>query len=146
VKPQSYLPVGKQVAIPPSMTKFDSFHMRMEVCGVVRRLPMDLNRQLTTVLSALGIYEDIFETLQPQHIGKPLPACGKRTCRGDSDCSGNHGLLSVVHKRITCWMRASVLPNHRTVSARVTCVATTASVCCSRYGPEFALLSRRVCV
>lgn len=47
----------------PSMVKFSSLDRHLEICQIARSFQCHLNRQTITILSGLGIPDDVFETL-----------------------------------------------------------------------------------
>lgn len=49
------------VALRPSMQKFESKHRVLEIVGFSKRLPAYLNRQVITVLSTMGVPDEVFE-------------------------------------------------------------------------------------
>lgn len=53
-----------EIALRPSMKKFGCKHRILEICGVARRLPMFLNRQIITLLSGMGVPDEPFEEMQ----------------------------------------------------------------------------------
>jgi RNA-dependent RNA polymerase len=62
---------GSQLRARPSMHKFDvptASTVRIEVCSVAKRLPAFLNRQLITLLSTLGVADEVFDELQARQM------------------------------------------------------------------------------
>lgn len=53
-----------EVILRESMKKFDSSHKTLEIVGYSKRLPLFLNRQIITLLSSLGVPDEVFEKLQ----------------------------------------------------------------------------------
>lgn len=61
---------GKRLSLRPSMNKFESKHNTIEVCGWTRFQPGFLNRQIITLLSALGVSDGIFWNMQNSMVSK----------------------------------------------------------------------------
>ncbi|XP_065181137.1 uncharacterized protein LOC135811819 [Sycon ciliatum] len=64
------LPRHLKLRLRPSMRKFESSHLQLEVIQVARRFPGHLNREIILLLSTLGIKDDVFIGLQRGMIGK----------------------------------------------------------------------------
>ncbi|KAJ3695634.1 hypothetical protein LUZ60_001011 [Juncus effusus] len=60
---------GKRMFLRPSMNKFDSSHMTLEVISWTRFQPGFLNRQIITLLSALGVPDQVFADMQDLMVG-----------------------------------------------------------------------------
>ncbi|CAM8892547.1 unnamed protein product [Rhodiola kirilowii] len=61
---------GIRLSLRTSMVKFISRHTTLEVCSWTRFQPGFLNRQIVTLLSALGVTDDIFWKMQETMISK----------------------------------------------------------------------------
>lgn len=61
---------GVRLYLRPSMKKFDSNHTILEICSWARFQPGFLNRQIITLLSALGVEDNIFWKMQESMIWK----------------------------------------------------------------------------
>uniref|UniRef100_A0A7N0V2Y6 RNA-dependent RNA polymerase n=1 Tax=Kalanchoe fedtschenkoi TaxID=63787 RepID=A0A7N0V2Y6_KALFE len=61
---------GVRMKLRTSMVKFLSRHTALEVCSWTRFQPGFLNRQIVTLLSALGVVDDIFWDMQETMISK----------------------------------------------------------------------------
>ncbi|KAL9659318.1 hypothetical protein QQ045_024123 [Rhodiola kirilowii] len=61
---------GIRMSLRTSMDKFISRHTTLEVCSWTRFQPGFLNRQIVTLLSALGVTDDIFWKMQETMISK----------------------------------------------------------------------------
>ncbi|KAL5975839.1 RNA-dependent RNA polymerase [Asimina triloba] len=61
---------GFRLSLRPSMNKFKSSHTMLEVVSWPRFQPAFLNRQIVTLLSALGVPDDVFSKLQDAMVGK----------------------------------------------------------------------------
>ena len=57
-----------KLSLRPSMRKFSSEHIGLEVLGWAQFLPCYLNRQIISLLSTLGIPDHVFETLQERVV------------------------------------------------------------------------------
>ncbi|KAK7351391.1 hypothetical protein VNO77_10806 [Canavalia gladiata] len=55
---------GFRLSLRPSMNKFQSTHTTLEICAWTRFQPGFLNRQIITLLSALGVPDEIFWKMQ----------------------------------------------------------------------------------
>lgn len=53
-----------EVILRASMKKFECNHKALEIVGYSKRLPLFLNRQIITLLSGLGVPDEVFERLQ----------------------------------------------------------------------------------
>lgn len=53
-----------EVILRGSMKKFECNHNTLEIVGYSKRLPLFLNRQIITLLSGLGVPDEVFEKLQ----------------------------------------------------------------------------------
>lgn len=53
-----------EVILRGSMKKFESNHKALEIVGYSKRLPLFLNRQIISILSGLGVRDEVFEALQ----------------------------------------------------------------------------------
>ncbi|KAJ3189533.1 hypothetical protein HK101_008933 [Irineochytrium annulatum] len=64
VAPKGCLPRSKHLALRPSMIKFEgnAAHNNLEVLSVSKPIKCYMNRQLITLLSALGVKDHVFET------------------------------------------------------------------------------------
>ncbi|KAK9721562.1 hypothetical protein K7432_003305 [Basidiobolus ranarum] len=62
---------GDQIQIRPSQIKFESHHNILEIVKVSTYIPCYLNRQIITLLSSLGVPDQVFLNLQ-QHMIKQL--------------------------------------------------------------------------
>lgn len=58
----------QQAHIRPSMEKFESDHKTLEIVSYTHSLPLHLNRQAITLLSAAGVPDDVFIALQENHL------------------------------------------------------------------------------
>ncbi|KAI8803614.1 RNA dependent RNA polymerase-domain-containing protein [Cladochytrium replicatum] len=67
-------PADQAVCFRDSMMKFDSNYEKLEVLNYSRDLPLYLNRQLVTILTALGVPADVFMELQRLHLDNLLKA------------------------------------------------------------------------
>jgi RNA-dependent RNA polymerase len=56
------------IALRPSMIKFQSEHRKLEICSTSKKIPTFLNRQLITLLSTLGIRDEIFVEMAKDSI------------------------------------------------------------------------------
>ncbi|KAI9027116.1 RNA dependent RNA polymerase-domain-containing protein [Phycomyces nitens] len=54
---------GRKVKMRPSQIKFDSDHLVLEVIRFSTSIPAYLNKQIITILSALGVKDEVFMTL-----------------------------------------------------------------------------------
>lgn len=67
---EAFAKVGKrangqvEVILRGSMKKFECNHKALEIVGYSKRLPLFLNRQIITLLSGLGVPDEVFEELQ----------------------------------------------------------------------------------
>lgn len=66
---EAFPKVGKkneqvEVILRGSMKKFECNHKALEIVGYSKRLPLFLNRQIITLLSGLGVEDEVFEELQ----------------------------------------------------------------------------------
>ncbi|KAM5569729.1 RNA-dependent RNA polymerase 6 [Rosa sericea] len=61
---------GFRLSLRPSMNKFESDHTTLEICSWTRFQPGFLNRQIITLLSALGVPDEIFWTMQESMVSK----------------------------------------------------------------------------
>ena len=61
---------GKTAVFRPSMRKFESPHCRLEVLQTSRPQPVFLNHQLITLLSSLGIPDEVFIESAAQDVGQ----------------------------------------------------------------------------
>lgn len=61
---------GKRLSLRPSMNKFQSNHTTLEICSWTRFQPGFLNRQIITLLSTLGVSDDVFWKMQVTMISK----------------------------------------------------------------------------
>ncbi|VFQ84759.1 unnamed protein product [Cuscuta campestris] len=59
---------GVSLHLRPSMKKFESDHTILEICSWTRFQPGFLNRQIVTLLSALGVEDEIFWNMQEMMI------------------------------------------------------------------------------
>ncbi|CAM6085233.1 unnamed protein product [Calypogeia fissa] len=59
-----------KLALRNSMKKFESVHFDLEVISWSKRLPCYLNREIITLLSTLGIEDDVFEEMQDLVLSK----------------------------------------------------------------------------
>ena len=59
---------GALVGIRPSMKKFESSDLAVEVCSLARPMPAAINRQLIMALLSLGIASAVFMAKFEQHI------------------------------------------------------------------------------
>lgn len=59
-----------KLSLRPSMRKFDSEHVNLEVLSSSRFLPSYLNRQIIMLLSTLGVKDSVFEELQQRMVTK----------------------------------------------------------------------------
>ena len=77
------------LALRPSMKKFETHHRSLDVLNISVAFPCFLNRQIIMILSALGVPDSVFETLQLNHL-KYL-----------AECFNSHGKLSLNHLNIS---------------------------------------------
>ncbi|GAV80756.1 RdRP domain-containing protein [Cephalotus follicularis] len=61
---------GIRLSLRPSMNKFKSKHTTLEICSWTRFQPGFLNRQIVTLLSTLGVPDEIFWTMQDSMVSK----------------------------------------------------------------------------
>ncbi|KFK40016.1 rna-dependent rna polymerase 6 [Arabis alpina] len=61
---------GIRLALRPSMNKFHSNHTILEICSWTRFQPGFLNRQIITLLSVLGVPDEVFWDMQETMLGK----------------------------------------------------------------------------
>ncbi|CAN8278417.1 unnamed protein product [Cochlearia groenlandica] len=61
---------GIRLALRPSMDKFHSKHTILEICSWTRFQPGFLNRQIITLLSVLGVPDEIFWSMQESMLDK----------------------------------------------------------------------------
>ncbi|ONK69832.1 uncharacterized protein A4U43_C05F27200 [Asparagus officinalis] len=61
---------GIRLSLRPSMNKFQSSHSVLEVVSWTRFQPGFLNRQIVTLLSALGVDDDVFSRMQDSMVSK----------------------------------------------------------------------------
>ena len=66
----STVPRHLKLRLRPSMRKFESSHLQLEVIQVARRFPGHLNREIILLLSTLDIQDDVFMGLQGVMLGK----------------------------------------------------------------------------
>ena len=59
-----------KLSLRPSMRKFSSEHIGLEVLGWAQFLPCYLNRQIISLLSTLGIADHVFENLQESVVNQ----------------------------------------------------------------------------
>ena len=59
-----------KLSLRPSMRKFSSDHIGLEVLGWAQFLPCYLNRQIISLLSTLGIKDHVFENLQERVVSQ----------------------------------------------------------------------------
>eukprot|EP00892_Ulva_mutabilis_P008489 jgi/Ulvmu1/6011/UM026_0137.1 len=59
---------GALVGVRPSMKKFESADLAVEVCGLARPMPAFINRQLIMALLALGIPDSVFMKRYQRHV------------------------------------------------------------------------------
>ena len=64
------MPAGLKLQLRPSMQKFESDHMQLEVIQAARRFPGHLNREIILLLSTLGIEDKVFMDLQKAMVKK----------------------------------------------------------------------------
>lgn len=62
------------LALRPSMKKFGTNHCSLDILNIAEAIPCFLNRQIIMILSALGVPDCAFETLQLNHL-KYLAEC-----------------------------------------------------------------------
>lgn len=79
VYPQNSSPL----ALRPSMKKFETHHRGLDILNIAEPFPCYLNRQVILILSALGVPDSSFETLQLNHL-KYL-----------AECFNTNGIISV---------------------------------------------------
>lgn len=63
-----HMPAGVKLQIRPSMRKFESNHLQLEVCQAARRFPGHLNREIILLLDTLGVPERVFLDLQKKML------------------------------------------------------------------------------
>ncbi|XVE53622.1 hypothetical protein DITRI_Ditri03aG0017400 [Diplodiscus trichospermus] len=61
---------GIRLSLRPSMTKFYSNHTTLEICSWTRFQPGFLNRQIITLLSTLGVPDEVFWEMQTTMVSK----------------------------------------------------------------------------
>ncbi|XP_078446619.1 RNA-dependent RNA polymerase 6 [Wolffia australiana] len=59
---------GPKLFLRPSMKKFETGHSVIEVASWTRPQPGFLNRQIVTLLSCLGVGDDVFAAMQEEHL------------------------------------------------------------------------------
>jgi len=60
VVPDTFIDSGHAIAFRPSMKKFDSDHSELEITSWSKYIPVYLNRQIITVLTARGVEDTVF--------------------------------------------------------------------------------------
>jgi RNA-dependent RNA polymerase len=61
---------GESIAVRPSQKKFDSKHRELEIIRTSMYAPCYLNRQVITLLSALGVRDEVFHRLKDKMISR----------------------------------------------------------------------------
>ncbi|OMO61675.1 RNA-dependent RNA polymerase, eukaryotic-type [Corchorus capsularis] len=61
---------GIRLSLRPSMNKFQSSHTTLEICSWTRFQPGFLNRQIITLLSTLGVPDDVFREMQTTMLSR----------------------------------------------------------------------------
>ena len=77
------MPAHLKLRLRPSMRKFDSKHLHLEVIQATRFLPGHLNRQIILLLSALGVRDGAFITLLNKMIVRFEEMLVKNEVRSD---------------------------------------------------------------